>query len=407
MSALPFAPGRPIRPPLRVVPIDGANPSPASPDGGRGSDNTKASTNSPSIVDDLEHQFRRFLAIDAGQPLVLALWSLATHIYDSFDAFPYLAITSPTKRCGKTRAAELLELFCASPFRTVGMTPAVLFRSIEQDRPTLIVDEAESLRGSDERSSALREILNAGYRRGQKVRRCQGDGKGGQTLRDFETYCPKVLVLIRKLPDTLADRTIAISMRRRSVTERVDRFIVAQVEIQAAPIRQACEQWASTHIPEVVNAYQGKDLRFLQDREAELWLPLFVVCELAAPHRLAELETIARKLAHEKAADESGDMGIRLLADVRDIFTRSSTGRVHTQSLLSDLNHIEEAPWQEYCGGKALNARALARLLHPFGVWPQDIRIGPAVAKGYMLESFKDAFARYLPPASATPLQGQ
>jgi len=79
------------------------------------------------LLEDLERVFRRYLALDKGMALVLALWSLATHVHDAFDAFPYLGITSPTKRCGKTRTAEVLELVCARPSRTVAITPAALF----------------------------------------------------------------------------------------------------------------------------------------------------------------------------------------------------------------------------------------------------------------------------------------
>jgi hypothetical protein len=54
-----------------------------------------------SIVGDLEGFCCRFLVLSPGLPLVLALWSLATHLHESFDAFPYLAITSPTKLARK------------------------------------------------------------------------------------------------------------------------------------------------------------------------------------------------------------------------------------------------------------------------------------------------------------------
>ena len=63
-----------------------------------------------AIVDKLEENFGRYLAMERGLPFVLALWTLATHAFNCFDAFAYLAITSPTKRCGKTRLGELVEL---------------------------------------------------------------------------------------------------------------------------------------------------------------------------------------------------------------------------------------------------------------------------------------------------------
>ena len=45
----------------------------------------------------------------------LALWSLATYVDLCFDAFPYLGITSATKRSGKTRTAEVSESCSAVP----------------------------------------------------------------------------------------------------------------------------------------------------------------------------------------------------------------------------------------------------------------------------------------------------
>src|SRR5215467_4648072 len=113
-------------------------------------------TQDEPLVDAIEAYFARYLAIEPGLALVLALWSIATHAFDAFDAFPYLAITSPTKRCGKTRTAELLSFVCAKAKSTVGISVAALYRTIELDKPTLIIDEAESLRVRSERSSALR-----------------------------------------------------------------------------------------------------------------------------------------------------------------------------------------------------------------------------------------------------------
>jgi hypothetical protein len=98
--------------------------------------------------------------MEEGLPLVLALWTIATHAFECFDAFPYLAITSPTKRCGKTRLAEIVELFSINGLRTVGATPAALFRTIQMNASeggivTLIIDEAEVLGSKSERSEQL------------------------------------------------------------------------------------------------------------------------------------------------------------------------------------------------------------------------------------------------------------
>src|SRR5262249_53889453 len=44
--------------------------------------------------------------------VALALWVLNTWIFESFDIAPYLSITSPTRRCGKTVLMTLLYWLC-------------------------------------------------------------------------------------------------------------------------------------------------------------------------------------------------------------------------------------------------------------------------------------------------------
>jgi hypothetical protein len=44
-------------------------------------------------------------------------------------------------------------------------------------------------------------------------------------------------------------------------------------------------------------------------------------------------------------------------------------------------------------------------LLRPFEIQPHGVRIGDQTPKGYDAAQFRDAFARYLPPESATVQQ--
>lgn len=365
---------------------------------------TTAATFSPNeLMQELEGLFTRYLALAPRLPLVLTLWSLATYLFEVFDSFPYLAITSPTMRCGKTRLAELLELACAKPIRIVGLTEATLFRIVDARKPTLIVDEAEVLRGRDERSSAVRAILNAGNRKGQTVARCVGGGSAGAnfSLREFQTYCPKVVALIGNLPSTLLDRSIPIVMRRRT-QERIDRFRFGRARQETDSLRKQIESWARAYEKEVERWYYDNDLRFLQDRDAELWLPLFAVCTITAPHRFAELEAVAQALAATKSAGEPTDMGIKLLGDVRQVFADKGKDRLWTVELLCALTCMDESPWPTWSRGRELNARGLSRLLAPFGIHPQNVRTDAGVVKGYLRESFADAWERYLPVVASS-----
>ncbi len=353
-----------------------------------------------NIVAELEIPFRRYLAIDSGSPLVLALWTLATYLFDCFDAFPYLAVTSPTKRCGKTRLAELLEFACARPRPTVGISPAALFRIVEKEKPTLIIDEAEALRARDDRANALREILNAGHRKGKKVPRCVGGNGKDYKVKEFETFGPKVLVLIGALPETIGDRCIPVGMKRRT-TEQLGRFRFSKVKAETTHLTGAAKQWAEANRAEVERWYASNDVECLEDREADLWLPLFSVCAVAAPERITELQRIASQISGAKAAGEPSDWGIKLLADIREAFTSIDCNRVPTADLLDKLKDMEESPWLTWSQGRGLDARSLSHTLRPFGIRPQNLRIGESVIKGYLREDFEDSWARYLLPTSS------
>jgi hypothetical protein len=351
-----------------------------------------------TVVGLLEQYFGKYAVLPSRLPLVLALWSLATYLQEDFDCFPYLAITSPTKRCGKTRVAELLEFTCADPLRTVGITVAALFRIIERKRPTLIIDEAESLGSKGEKTEALREILNAGYKRGQKVIRCVGGNGADYEPREFETFCPKVLVLIGTLPETLSDRCIPLAMKRRT-SESLARFRSAQIAKETRVFRRWARLWARKHGAEVKSWYETNDLMYLEDREAELWLPLFAVCTVAAPERREELEIIARRLSGMKTAEGTGDLSIRLLQDIRHAFNGASEDRLSTGALLSKLNGQPESPWPAWNHDRGLNPHNLGLMLRAFQIRSGTLRLSDdETAKGYYRDDFRDAWSRYLSP---------
>jgi hypothetical protein len=92
------------------------------------------------VLAEVESFVNRYVVLPAAARLVLALWAFTTHLADCFDSFPYLSLSSPLPRCGKTRALEVLELLVSRPWRGTAPTEAALFRYIEAKRPTLLLD---------------------------------------------------------------------------------------------------------------------------------------------------------------------------------------------------------------------------------------------------------------------------
>jgi hypothetical protein len=86
---------------------------------------------------------------------------------------PFLYPRSPEKRCGKTTLMLVMYELVRRPLLVTNVAPAPLFRCIEEFRPTLLLDEADTwLRENEE----LRGILNGGHsRKTARVIRCVGD----------------------------------------------------------------------------------------------------------------------------------------------------------------------------------------------------------------------------------------
>jgi hypothetical protein len=344
------------------------------------------------LVRELQGFVSRFVILPSSALLPLALWILGTHVFDAFETFPYLALLSPEKGCGKTRTTEVIEQVVANPVRAVSVSEAALFRLIDSQAPTLILDEAEVLTGRGDRADAVRALLNAGNRSGAKVPRCAGSS---HELRMFSVYCPKVVCAIRVCPETVRDRAVVIPMQRKMPSESVERFILRRIRPEGAMLRGRIAEWVKLNRPAIVTAYERLDADFLSDRELENSEPLLAILTVADPARLGELRAAAEALAagkSESAQDES--LSLRLLADIRMVWSETQK-TVLTRHLLELLKTISDAPWAEEF---PLNERKLARFLAPFGVRSADVRAETGRGKGYKIEELRGVFSAYLVP---------
>jgi hypothetical protein len=353
-----------------------------------------------TLISQLESYIRSYVTLaEASYAMVIALWLAATHVWPAFDAFPYLVVTSATKRSGKTRLLELLSFVASNSRLVANISPAALYRTIDSEKPTLLIDEAEMFSSA---KSEFRPLLNTGYRRGQSVKRHDGD---------YETYCPKAFALIGDVHDTLRDRSIVIQMRRG---EPQRRFVYSAAKEQGAALRERLNAALSSKAEEIAQAAGGfKGLSFLTDRDEEIWTPLFVLCRLLCPDRIDELERAAADISAAKTArarkylelgEEEDDAqeqeyAVRLLRDMAVI--TADRKQITTQEAIAKLREIPTSPWRRFRGAGLEDGieggMVLAGLLSRFGVKSSTIRIAPksagtgSTAKGYKRDALLNA----------------
>ena len=344
-----------------------------------------------TLLDGLATIVSRYLALPQHADAALALWVLHAYTVGASFTSPILAITSPLKRCGKTLLLIVLGALVPRRLFASNVTPAVLFRTIEKYEPTLLIDEADSfIRDNEE----LRGVLNSGHTRTTAVViRAVGDD---HDPRAFSTWCPKVIALIGKLPDTLADRAIEVPMRRRTPDERVARLRQGHIERECLEGRQQAARWAADHLQALQDADPPVPAS-LHDRAADCWRPLLAIADQAGEEWPARARAAATALSGD-TQDSDQSAAVLLLADVRTIFDAEGTQELSSADLAKALRALDSRPWATWGkDAKGLTTHALARLLKDFKVHPGKLRLGTETPNGYTRRSFEDAWTRYPP----------
>jgi putative DNA primase/helicase len=342
----------------------------------------------PELLDALSAAVRRHVVAPDWAVDSIALWVVHTYAVDCFGISPRLAIISPEKGCGKTTLLDVLSRLVRRPLPTANATAAAIFRVVEMQRPTLLIDEADTFLSENEE---LRGILNSGHRQGGSVVRTVGEDF---EPRSFSTYSACAIALIGKLPGTLADRSVPIELRRRRADEPIEPFRFDRTEHLDQLARKAA-RWALDNADRIRGADPEMPDSVL-NRAADNWRPLLAIADEAGDKWPAGTRLAIQYTSAAAAGDEQS-VRVLLLSDIRAIFTERRLDRLPSAELVEALVVIEGRQWAEWKAGKPITANGLARLLAPFGIKPGTIRTAGGTPKGYQLTQFEDAFARYLP----------
>jgi len=350
------------------------------------------------LLSAISEELSKYVILPDGAAEPIAAWTVLTYCPDSFRILPNLGITSPVKRCGKTTLLEVLQGLTNKGLTASNISPAAVFRTIDKYHPTLLIDEADTfLKDNDE----LRGVLNSGYTRaGAFVIRVEGESH--EPVK-FSTWGPKAISMIGTIPDTLQDRAVIIQLRRKAPGESASKLDI-DFESECLDIRRKCRKWADDNLDELFITRPHMP-NTNNDRMADNWMPLFTIAKVAG----GDWPELIKK-SMLKMMDFSDDsIGPMLLEDIQSIFKQNEVERIFSNDLVEALKGRSERPWCDWSRGKGLTQNGLARLLKPFEIKSKNMRIGKDLRKGFSLDSFKDAFKRYVPlispVSSVTTLQ--
>jgi hypothetical protein len=326
----------------------------------------------------------------------VTLWIAASHAQRAWAHAPRLVIRGPEKRCGKSRLLDVVEATCHRPFITVNASPAAVYRSIGDNPPTMLVDEADTIFGPKaDGNEDLRGLLNAGHQRNRPAVRYDAASNKVETI---ETFAMAALAGIGCMPDTIEDRAVIVKMRRRARSEKVAPY---RHRRDRPPLRQLAERLATWLGADLDILERAEPAMPVEDRAADTWEPLVVVADHAGAHWPDRSRAAVLTMTEQAATDGQMSDRLRLLADCRTVF--GSDTALPTSVLLDRLKSETEAPWADY-GPAGLTAMRLGVILREYEIRSANIRFPDTQAKGYQRADFLDAWERYCPlPVTAVP----
>lgn len=154
---------------------------------------------------------------------LLTIWVIGTYLYKRFAAFPYLQLNA-VKRAGKTKLLTIISLLAYNSIFSMNMSASALFRLIQSNGATVLMDETEDL-NDPERRGDIRSMILGGYKRGGFVYRSEKGENDKLIPTPFEVYGPKAVANIKGLESVLEDRFIPVIMVRGKNHEIVNREV--------------------------------------------------------------------------------------------------------------------------------------------------------------------------------------
>lgn len=205
---------------------------------------------------------------------LVTLWIIGTYIFPIFEAYPYLLL-SGTRGSGKTKLLELLYKLSFNAEITSNATPPSIFRIIEANLSTILIDEGEMFSGK-ERDKELILLLNSGYKRSGVVTRVNKDT---HQVERFQAYSPKAVAAINPLDSTLQSRFITINMIKTGSKDKGNAR-VSEKSADWTELRDRLYRFALLSGLEVAEVFQKSDkINLLNCRNNELWSPLLAIAE--------------------------------------------------------------------------------------------------------------------------------
>jgi hypothetical protein len=322
-------------------------------------------------------------SMSEGAALLVVLYVFFTYLTDKVQYAPLLGFCAPAKRCGKTTGLFLVAGLVKDPFYIKNVTKSALEITTNESKTPLLDELDQFIKNHPD----LVGLINGGV---EDAAGSAHTGKQGQVV-FRKTYGAKLYAMIGRPPETVFDRSIIISMKRKSPKEIKDKF--ESKKKTCLHLRREVKQWCEAN-SDAFEAMLVAPLDVSNDRARDNYEPLLRIA--ACISDTIEKEARAASAANVLLQQATDDSGEQLIGDIKRIFDDAPDLKaISSADLAAKLRSSEGGVWSASNGNKAISPTRMAQMLELFEVSPKRNWIAGKQVRGYSRESFEDAFARY------------
>ena len=354
------------------------------------------------ITDNIE----RFVVMDYTDRPIAAYYTLLTYVYERFDICPKLIITAPVKEAGKTRLSSTLGHMACRGLFFANMSPAIMYRVIEQCQPTMVIAEADAwLADNDE----LRGLINAGHERDEAfVWRMEKDAHDNMTPARFCVFGPQIISGIGKLHPTMMSRSFVIRMKPKRADQKVD-LLRSRTKTDLTEVQPYAARWAADYGEQLQTLQPPEMPPHWRDRQQDNAEILLSIASLGGDAMAEKLREALDLHYMRENKTQSPTVATLLLTDIYDCFVElgqtHDAGKLHSADIIAHLNEMEEAQWATFERGNLLGRPKMMKMLKDFGVSTKQVYRNEKNMRGMTFDVIRQAVETYA-PAHLAPNQG-
>ena len=346
----------------------------------------------------ISDNIKRFVVMDDADRLIAAYYVLLTFVYDRLDICPKLLITAPVMQAGKSRLASTLGHMSCRPLFFANMSPAVMYRVVEEVQPTMIIAEADAwLKDNEE----LRGLINAGHERDEAFAwRMVKDADGNMTATKFSVFGPQIISGIGTLHGTMMSRAFVIRMQPKRADQQIDRLRSRNKGTLVAAQRCAA-RWAvdfGDKLQSIETPVMPEHWRDRQQDNAEVLLTLATIGGVEMVNNLRTALNLSYARENKK---QLPTLATQLLTDIYDCYVARgqahNNGKLHNEEIIEQLLKMEEAPWATFERGQPLGRPKMGRMLKDFNVRSIQIKRSGKNKRGMTFDEINRAVETFAP----------